>query len=73
MAPRTAFQNLWRATRYGLANLNRRLAEGGNPDDMIFQAPATRSLERDVERRMVEAGKIRPAADTRANPERLSR
>jgi hypothetical protein len=76
MAPRTAFQTLWRTTRERLANFNRRLAEGGNPDDMIFQAPAIRSLERDAERRIVEARKShepkRPAADTLANSGRPS-
>ena len=76
MARRTAFQGLWRTARDGLANLNRRLAEGGDPADMIFQAPAIRSIERDVERRVVEAQKSRepkrPTADTLANPARPS-
>ena len=71
MTQRTALQSLWRATRDGLAKLNRRLAESRDPDDLVFHAPAIRSLERDVERRIVEAQKSpepkRPTADTPAN------
>ena len=55
MKRRTALQSLWRATRHGIANFNRRLAEGGNPNDMVFHAPPPiRSLELDSERWFAE-------------------
>jgi hypothetical protein len=77
MARRTALQSLWRATRDGLANLNRRLAESGDPSDMVFHAPPPiRSLDWDIEQRFVEARKSRdpkrPIADKLTNSRRPS-
>jgi hypothetical protein len=77
MARLTALQSLWRATRDGLASFNRRLAEGGDPNDMVFHAPPPiRSLEWDIERRFVEARKSRvpnqPSADKLTNSGRPS-
>jgi serine O-acetyltransferase len=77
MARRTALQSLWRATRDGLPNLNRRLAESGDSSDMVFHAPPPiRSLDWDIERRFVEARKSqdpkRPIADKPTNSGRPS-
>jgi hypothetical protein len=77
MTRRTTLQSLWRATRDGLANFNRRLAEGGDPNDMVFHAPPTiRSLEWDTERQFVEGRKSqdpkRSIADKPANSARPS-
>jgi hypothetical protein len=75
MARRTALQSLWRAIRDGLANFNRRLAEGGDPNDMVFHAPPQmRLLKWDTERRFLEARKSQdPKRSIADKPTNLAR
>ncbi len=57
MAQRSALRSLWRATRNRLAELNRRLAEGGDPDAMVFQARPS-----NLTNRRIANGQSRPEA-----------
>jgi hypothetical protein len=63
MAQRSALRSLWRATRNKLAEFNRRLAEGGDPNEMVFQArPSNLAQSRDRET-VVEGRNSRAPAD----------
>jgi hypothetical protein len=46
MTLQPSVRNLWNAARSGLARLNRRLAESGDAEDLIFQAPDAKDLRR---------------------------
>jgi hypothetical protein len=63
MAQRFALQSLWRATRNRLAELNRRLAEGGDPNEMVFQARPSNLTQSPDRERAVEARNARARAD----------
>jgi hypothetical protein len=63
MAQRSALRSLWRATRNRLAELNRRLAEGGDPDAMVFQARPSNLAQSQDRERAVEARSARGRAD----------
>jgi len=51
MAQDSPLRGLWRAVRRGLAHVNRLLAEGDDPSDMVFQArPSNLTRSQDRER-----------------------
>jgi len=63
MAQDSPLRGLWRAVRRGLAHVNRLLAEGDDPSDMVFQA-RTSNLTRSQDReRVVDARNSRTRAD----------
>jgi len=69
MAQNSPLKVLWRTARDGLAELNRRLAEAGDPNDMIFHAPPeSHSRELDLERRLLEAQRSRPRGERSSKP-----
>jgi hypothetical protein len=63
MTRQTALRSLWHATRSRLAELNRRLAEGGDPNDMVFQARPSNLAQSQDRERVVEARNSRARAD----------
>jgi hypothetical protein len=63
MTRQTALRSLWRATRNRLAELNRRLAEGGDPNEMVFQARPSNFTQSQDRERVVEARNSRARAD----------
>ena len=64
MAEDSPARGLWRATRRGFAHVSRLLTEGGDLNDMIFQAPPeNRAWEREYERRILEAQRSRARGD----------
>jgi len=63
MARQSALRNFWRATRNRLAELNRRLAEGGDPNEMVFQARPWNLAQSQDRERGGEARNARARAD----------
>jgi hypothetical protein len=58
-----ADNSFWRAARNRLAELNRRLAEGGDPNEMVFQARPSNLVHSQDRERAVEARNSRMRTD----------